>query len=275
MRTPHIALTSTLKNFLLICACLLLSSTHASLRAQVTLRPVSENTLHGIELYKQGDFQEAVAVLKRSVKQDKKDADAWQYLGLAYKQQGKREDAFKTLKKAIGLYFTQLLPSLDSKQKYDSLSEVERATRRMSLTAIYRKAAESVEGYLQLQPEEADFWLAQLKALRFYAESLGPTEGDNALFYTADVTTKAVVLSKPEPMYTETARMKGTQGEATFHAVLAADGRVRHVLVLKALPHGLTETAFNAVHGIKFTPAIKDGRPVSQIATFAYYFNTY
>jgi hypothetical protein len=55
--------------------------------------------------------------------------------------------------------------------------------------------------------------------------------------------------------------------------LLSFDGHVRHILVMKGLGGGLTETAINAARKIKFRPATKDGRPVSQFIIIEYNFN--
>jgi protein TonB len=43
--------------------------------------------------------------------------------------------------------------------------------------------------------------------------------------------------------------------------------------VVKGLPYGLTEKAIAAARQIKFTPAIKDGRPVSVFQTIEFKFS--
>lgn len=44
---------------------------------------------------------------------------------------------------------------------------------------------------------------------------------------------------------------------------------------VSSLPHGLTEQAIAAARQIKFTPALKDGRPVSRQVQLEYNFNLY
>jgi len=90
-----------------------------------------------------------------------------------------------------------------------------------------------------------------------------------------EVTTKARVLSKPEPSYTEAARRAGVQGTVVLRAVFSADGEVKSVRVGQALPFGLTTAAIEAAHRIKFTPATKDGQPVSMFIQLEYNFNLY
>jgi protein TonB len=89
------------------------------------------------------------------------------------------------------------------------------------------------------------------------------------------VTIKPHILTRPEPQYTGEARNAGVEGTVVLRAVFAADGTVQHILVVRSLPHGLTEQAVAAARKIKFTPAIKDGRPVSQFIQIEYNFNLY
>jgi hypothetical protein len=50
---------------------------------------------------------------------------------------------------------------------------------------------------------------------------------------------------------------------------------VQGISVVKGLPDGLTERAISAAKQIRFTPAEKDGRTVSQYVTLEYNFNIY
>ncbi|HEV7904777.1 MAG TPA: TonB family protein [Pyrinomonadaceae bacterium] len=147
---------------------------------------------------------------------------------------------------------------------------------RERLDGFLKVAADSLEKFLKLFPTEraAPLLREELETLRLHAELNG--KSDAPFIYKQDmVTTKADILSKPEPLYTEEARHKQISGMVRLRMVLSFDGKVRHILVLKALKGGLTEMAVNAARGIKFKPAIKDGRPVSQFVTIEYNFHIY
>ncbi|MCA1556179.1 MAG: energy transducer TonB [Acidobacteria bacterium] len=45
--------------------------------------------------------------------------------------------------------------------------------------------------------------------------------------------------------------------------------------MINGLRDGLSEMSVNAARGIRFTPATKDGRPVSQYVQVEYNFNIY
>jgi TonB family protein len=147
---------------------------------------------------------------------------------------------------------------------------------RARMGKMLTEAAESLEKYLKLSPASQS--TAQLReqaeALRWHADTMSQSNAQP--FYSLDeVTTKAQILSRPHPLYTEQARKSGITGMVRLRMLLSFDGRVRHILVLKGLGGGLTEMAINAARGIKFTPAIKDGRPVSQFITIEYNFHIF
>lgn len=70
-----------------------------------------------------------------------------------------------------------------------------------------------------------------------------------------------VALETPRPPYPESVR-GCVQGVVVLRAVVAEDGTVRDVKVLKGLPLGLTEVAVEAVRRWRYAPARLDGRPV-------------
>ena len=60
-----------------------------------------------------------------------------------------------------------------------------------------------------------------------------------------------------------------------LRAILSASGSVTSITTVKRLPDGLTEKAISAARQIRFTPAEKDGRAVSQYVVLEYNFNIY
>ncbi|MEJ7709019.1 MAG: energy transducer TonB [Pyrinomonadaceae bacterium] len=100
-------------------------------------------------------------------------------------------------------------------------------------------------------------------------------DGGNTVFAARDVTTKAIILSKPEPSYSEEARKNNVTGTVVLRAILGASGQVLSVTPVQRLPYGLTEKAILAARQIKFRPATKDGRAVSQYVRIEYNFNMY
>lgn len=102
----------------------------------------------------------------------------------------------------------------------------------------------------------------------------GGTDYDK-IFSGREVTSKARVLSKPEPTYTEAARKNQITGTVVLRAVFSSGGSVTNIHAVSGLPDGLTERAIAAAKQIRFVPATKDGRPVSMWMELQYNFNLY
>jgi len=155
---------------------------------------------------------------------------------------------------------------------HDWDSEVSESERLLIL-ARYRDAAVALAKYLELTPdgESKQMWQDQAEALNFSIR----TKENKEVFQPAQVTTKARLISKPEPQYTLEARRAQVTGTVVLRAVFGSDGVVKHILILKALRGGLTERAVQAARGIKFAPATLDGRPVSMWLQLEYNFSLY
>jgi tetratricopeptide (TPR) repeat protein len=154
-----------------------------------------------------------------------------------------------------------------------------RPESREQLRQTLKDALDSLEKYFALvKPKGSDAYLReQLDALRFYAKQV---EGDSQrpdrqVFFPNEATTKPHVLSKTQPSYTESARAVRVQGGVMLCVVLGAGGSIEHILALRTLPFGLTGTSIEAAKQAKFTPATKDGHPVSVLTQFEYNFNLY
>lgn len=91
----------------------------------------------------------------------------------------------------------------------------------------------------------------------------------------SETTTRAKVLSKPEPQYTEAARKFRVTGRVVLQAEILTNGRVAAIHAVKRLPHGLTDAAITAAEQTRFEPATKDGLVVRQSIQLEYDFNLY
>jgi TonB family protein len=99
--------------------------------------------------------------------------------------------------------------------------------------------------------------------------------GGDRIYTGRDVTSKARLISKPEPQYTEDARKNQIVGTVVLKVVFASNGSVTNIRTVSGLPYGLTERAIAAARQIKFVPATKDGHPVSMWMQLEYNFNLY
>jgi TonB family protein len=363
MSTPHVPHYARRTVLLFSCVCLFITGTRTSLYAQQpapsptpTLTPAASETTRGIDLYRRGDNEGALATLRTATKAHKDDAEAWHYLGLALLKKQKPKDAQKAFERAITLRpeypaaLTELAYTYILQGRHDlasqfaaravkleprnaqahyflgiinyrfnsfarALEETEAALKyaptyalavylqgQVLLTMAGRAlstasdetpdvrtvliakaderlaaAAASIEKYAQLDPHSDDAALLreQLKTLRIYAEQATKPPSERAVLSSKEVTSRAVITHNPEPVFTEQARQHSTTGEVILRVVLGADGTVQNILPIKTLPDGLTEQAIKAAHRVRFIPATKDGRPVSQYSTIVYNFNIY
>jgi len=100
--------------------------------------------------------------------------------------------------------------------------------------------------------------------------------GDYSRIFTGkEVTSKARLISKPEPQYTEDARKNQVTGTVVLKCVFSSSGTVTNIRTVSGLPYGLTERAIAAARQIKFVPATKDGHQVSMWMQLEYNFNLY
>ncbi len=147
-----------------------------------------------------------------------------------------------------------------------SLPPITKGEGREARLRWFGEAADALDEIpckLDKRSEERELWTSQLEALRFLVRTQSKRGVDPDFPDTSEITAR--VLSKPEPQYTEEARRHQIVGTVILRAVFAADGKVKLILVIKALPRGLTERAVEAARRIKFTPATLNGRPVSNV----------
>lgn len=111
--------------------------------------------------------------------------------------------------------------------------------------------------------------------------SFGPSPGpetnpeNDQIFSIKEVDHKALAVSRPEPDYTDDARRNQVTGTVLLKATFLSSGKVADIEVLEGLKHGLTQKAVEAASKLKFIPAKKNGRFVSQYAELEYNFNLY
>ncbi len=99
--------------------------------------------------------------------------------------------------------------------------------------------------------------------------------GCSELFVGRQVDTKARLVMKPEPRYTESARQQEVEGTVILKVVFACNGSVNNIRTAQSLPYGLTEQAIAAARKIKFIPAVKNGKFASMWYQLEYNFHLY
>jgi TonB family protein len=324
--------------------------------AQRPTAPVAPSgaAAQGIELYQQGETRKAIKALREAVKKDKKDGEAWYYLGLALQRDHETRAALEAFRSAVNLRpdfakarvglayalflmgqsreatgeaeralaldknsvdahyvlgavqlsvgaYMNALEQAEAALKIEPefpaalllkskallglyanaapLSPSERrsaevlAARRKQQVEKLREARSSLEKYLQLSPDSstAGQLRAQLEALQAYGKD-ETTPGGAAPSSAAEVSIRARITSKPEPEFPSNWNQVGSSGKVVLLAIFASDGQVKNIVVLQSPDDRLSEASVKAASNIKFDPAVKDGRPVSQYVQIEYHF---
>jgi TonB family protein len=102
-----------------------------------------------------------------------------------------------------------------------------------------------------------------------------PNPNDPDRVYNPSEVTRARVLFKPEPQYTEQARKDNITGTVILRVVFSRTGEVTNIRAMQSLQGGLTEKAIAAARQIRFVPATRNGQPVSMYMQLEYNFNLY
>ena len=102
-----------------------------------------------------------------------------------------------------------------------------------------------------------------------------PAVDPNRVYSNREVSVRARIASQPKATYTEEGRKNQVTGLVVLRVVLRFDGTIGNVSVVSGLPNGLTDQAIAAARQIRFTPAQKDGAPVSVSMQVEYVFNLY
>lgn len=243
----------------------------------VSQEPVFElrakETPRGIELYQQGNYVEAIKVLREAVDHVNNDFRARHYLAMALEKSGDNSSAREEHEKAA-LLGERILNALLDRTGTDELNYNLR-TFGVQLAEAAENAGRYIELSSQLSRSEKSLWKSRHEALLSFAELAQSPPGIPPLFKGNQVDVRPRILSKPEPIYTEEARRDRVSGTVILGMVLAANGKVLGIHSLKSLPDGLTNSAITAARGIKFEPGTKDGKPVSVLVRVEYNFYVY
>jgi TonB family protein len=104
-----------------------------------------------------------------------------------------------------------------------------------------------------------DFW-------KLYYQSVAAKRDyrpdDPSVLRQNTVDQKARLLTSFEPDSNDFAQSAGVAGMALYHTVIGPDGKPGEIAVARPIGFGLDENAVAAIRKAKFSPAIKDGKPV-------------
>ncbi len=278
--------SSNFKAFLLAAATLAVAVVAPAARAvtaqsgrrgeEPTLQLMSDDVARGKKLLDEGDAEGAIKVLRGVAERDRENDLARHFLGVALARAGKRDEALKTLEDALELRSRAFNFEFNQQRQNDGEWSPGDGSRLRARFATKAGALlETVEAFIALGPEDIELWREWLAALRLYAQLAADPKFDTKPFRLSELMTKAQIIRKPEPQYTERARRGRISGVVRLRALLGADGKVKGVSIIKGLGGGLSEKAAEAAHAIRFTPATVDGRTVSQFVILEYNFRVY
>jgi TonB family protein len=102
-----------------------------------------------------------------------------------------------------------------------------------------------------------------------------PTPNPEPIIYSMSASLQPKIIHREKAVYTCKAKEEKIEGRVVLNVVFHESGRVTDIRVIKELPHGLTEQTIGTAYRIKFTPAMKDGKPVSVRGSLVYKFDLY
>jgi TonB family protein len=70
------------------------------------------------------------------------------------------------------------------------------------------------------------------------------------------------ILYKPNPRYSAEGRERRIQGDVVLEVIFLASGQIKVIGVVSGLGFGMDDEAIHAAQRIRFTPAMRDGKPV-------------
>jgi tetratricopeptide (TPR) repeat protein len=247
------------------------------------LNPASANAHSGLaySYFLRNKLNDSLSETERAIAIDAKHLDAHFILGMTKLHLGARDEALKEAEIVIKLndkYAAAYLLKSQALVQFSGdilLQEKDGLDDRYSR---YEEAAAALATYLKLSPDsdERQQWSDQLAALNFHLSLRSKEERHQIGVYNGrEVTTKARLIYRPEPSYTETARKNDVTGTVILRCLFAADATIKHIVVVSGLPDGLTWVAVGAAKKIKFLPATLNGQPVSMILQLEYNFHLY
>ncbi|MBC7909656.1 MAG: tetratricopeptide repeat protein [Pyrinomonadaceae bacterium] len=215
---------------------------------------------------------EAVREAEIVLKTDERQAEAHYVLGEARLTDDKGQFALAEAEKALAVnpdFDPALL--LKAKAVRRIISHGYPTATKEQIDDFIAKSKETVAAMDSLlkrnpNPADAESWREVLFVLRPYAEG----NFEAFVYRPADVTQKARILSKPSPSGAFV--NKPNPGLVVIQAVFHRDGTVVNIRVVSAHDDEIARICIEAARKIKFTPAMKDGRAVSQHIKIEYHF---
>lgn len=235
----------------------------------------SDSTSRGIALYERGDTEGAIKTLREAVKDSKKDAKAWNYLGLALIRQGKSQEAVQVFSKAIDLRTKAI--NLEF-----SRNEAWRDDRLMSLKTLLGDQIVSQSKLLEiltdkqgLEKGQLDLETSKVQAACVEQNTRLGVDGQPALRKSDLEIQRPKILFKTEPEFPRGARQRSLTANVVLKAVFAADGSIKYIETVQSSGDIFTEEAVRAANLTRFVPASICGKPISFALQLEYSFTRF
>ncbi len=231
----------------------------------------------GIQLFKQGKYEDTATSLKKAVEQNDKDLDSSNYLGWTLENQSKTAEAAKIYKKCV-----ETLVTLIEERLREKLGSVNQANKKKTVKDFMRKrltfefggGMACANGFERTNPKKAtsEDWQDKILSIIYFGQN-PEIQADSAI--NKNSTTNVKIIKKTFPSFTDLARANQTYGTIRLSVLFLANGRVGLIVPLNFLTDGLTESAINAAKNIRFEPAVTDGKTISTLKQIEYSFATY
>jgi TonB family protein len=194
--------------------------------------------------------------------------------GAELSKQGDARGALEAFRAAARLYVNVYRTGLAP----EHATAADAATRfRERMRKRLRRAPECIDSYMNLGGAAIErFERSQFEALRGHVLGLLRPDDSSAVFTSLETDARATVTARPEPRYPRDARGRIGSVTVRLRVILGADGRARDAFVMAGPPDtAFLEASVEAAKGVRFRPAVKDGRAVSQFLLLEYNFSTY
>ncbi len=235
-------------------------------------------------------LDKAQSASTKAIKLNPQSADAYYIRGAANVWEGDNDNALKDAEQAISLnadYSQAYILKSDAllasfgrrvgngskpidelyllKQAQEVLENCLKSCQNNTQTDIQQQRLDTLQTFHKYFSKNRD---AQLSQVTDASPDQTPSLPDPSI-------TPLKILKKAPPGYTDNARQNNITGTIRLAVLFSETGRVTYTLILKGLGGGLNEQAIKAARAIKFEPAKKDGKPISQIKTVEYSFSIY
>lgn len=211
------------------------------------------------EFMSKSEFESAIPEYQKALQRKRKSIDAQSWLEIAYERMGDRLYNNGETDRAIDAYTNALAFGPNEPYLHEHLGlALEKKGDREAATREYRTAAE-------LLPLDDGL---QGKYQQFIGGLVG-AGSDDRLNKTGEPIERVggnvsppIPIVKPEPPYSERARLARLQGTLTLWAVIDRNGNVVGTTITQRLGMGLDANALKTVRTWKFEPAKRNGTPV-------------